>query len=246
MAELTVYPDLPSFWRGSADKISDVGILALAQRGRFTVALAGGHTPAGVYRALSAPPIASRLNWLQVHLFWGDERCVPPDDSGSNYGMARRELIIPLSLPADNVHRIEGELPPVDAAREYEICLARFFKGEANEPIAIPRFDLVLLGMGVDGHVASLFPGSVALEATDRWIMPVQAPGGGGWRVTLTLNVINAARKVFFLVTGAEKAQTLREVLNSSIAHSTLPARYARPSDGQACWLVDAAAASLL
>ena len=185
-------------------------------------------------------PPASAVPWQHVHLFWGDERCVPPEDPGSNYRLAKETLMDHVSIPVDNVHRVRGELEPALAARVYESELHEFFCGPRT------RFDLVLLGLGTDGHTASLFPGSMALEEREHAAVSVEAfyQGRPAQRVTLALPAINTARQVWFLVTGATKAEIVRDVLAGP--DTGLPAQLVRPLAGQLTWLLDVAAANRL
>lgn len=208
---------------------------AQAERGVFSLALAGGSTPLETYRGLSK----HALDWARTQLFFGDERVVPPDDPASNFGSARRHLLDPAGVPASSVFPIPTEGASADAcARTYEGTL----RARLIEP---PKIDLVLLGLGEDGHTASLFPGSLALETKTRWV--VAAPPGrlppDVERITLTLPVLNAARRVLFLVQGAAKAEVLREVLEPVPGRTTLPAARVQPVDGDVLWLVDRAAA---
>jgi len=211
---------------------------AVAARGRFAVALSGGTTP----RAMLSLLAARALDWSAVHFFWGDERCVPPDDPASNYGMARAALLSKVVVPEANVHRMRGELPPDDGADAYDDVLRAFFAG------GTPAFDLVFLGLGPDGHTASLFPGTPALGAIDRWCVAneVTEPVASPWRLTLTYPVLNAARRVAFLVEGADKAAILRTVVDGKKDVRRYPAQGIAPTDGEVAWLVDAAAASQL
>jgi len=211
---------------------------AIQARGQFAAALSGGSTPRAVYQRLAEAPLA----WKNIHLFWGDERCVPPDHPDSNYRMTAESLLTRVHIPPENVHRIQGELSPELAAARYEQELRAFF-GNA------PRFDLILLGLGDDGHTASLFPESPALHERTRWAAaaahetppPPLVP-----RVTLTLPVINAARQIVFLVSGAGKAERLAEVLHVPAESHSLPASMIRPGSGEILWLVDKSAAAHL
>ena len=216
-----VYPDADHLARAAAEGF---------------VALAGGSTPRAAYALLAA----EEVDWSRVHVFWGDERCVPPDHPDSNYRLAREALLDHVSLPAGNVHRMRGEMEPEAAAQAYAAELRAFFGTQW------PSFDLVLLGMGNDGHIASLFPGSAALRETARPVVAVTAEyqDRPAHRVTLTLPAINAARQVLFLVTGAAKAETLWAVLEGPAER--FPAQLIRPTSGQLTWLVDTAAASRL
>ena len=208
---------------------------AIAERGQFLVALSGGTSPIALYQLLANRSI----DWLHVHVFWGDERCVPMDDPGNNYGQAREALLNHVPIPAKNIHRIKSELKPADAAKDYKLVLKRF----AEPPLAWPRLDLVLLGMGEDGHVASLFPGS-PIESTEPVIAVTanyqQRPAN---RVTMTPLVLNTARQVLFLVSGQSKSETLASVLKGDYQPVQLPAQRIQPVDGKVTWLVDAQAA---
>ncbi len=211
---------------------------AVRERGRFAVALAGGSTPRSAYELL-ARDYADGVDWRRVHFFFGDERPVPPDHPDSNYRMAREALLA--KVPAGSVHRMRGELPPEEAALLYEEELRSFFAGEP-----VPRFDLILLGLGEDGHTASLFPHTRALEETGRLVVANPVPKLGTTRITLTLPVINAARAVIFLVSGREKAEALRAVLGGSADPRQYPARLVRPVAGELLWLADRTAAASL
>jgi 6-phosphogluconolactonase len=180
------------------------------------------------------------VDWARVHVFWGDERCVPPDHAESNYRMAREALLDQVSIiPAQNVHRMRGEIDPEEAADGYETDLRACFGVSAP-----PRFDLILLGMGDDGHTASLFPGAEAIREQARWVAAYYVEKLGAWRLTLTPVVLNAAANVIFLVVGAGKAARLREVLDGPYQPDRLPAQVVRPSDGRLLWMVDQAASS--
>lgn len=205
----------------------------------FTVALSGGSTPRRLYETLAASPFREQVPWQHVHVFWGDERAVPPDHPGSNYRMACETWLDHVALPPRNVHRVRGELEPGAAAEAYVAELRAFFD------LPWPTFDLVLLGMGDDGHTASLFPGSEALRESTRPAVGVTAhyQDRPARRVTLTPPAINAARLVIFMVSGASKAQTLQAVLKGPYQPDVLPAQIIQPTDGRLLWLVDAAAA---
>ena len=224
---------------------------AIADRGRFAVALAGGATPKAAYSLLATNEFATRVNWSQVHIFWGDERCVPPDHADSNYRMAREALLDHVPLPTGNLHRILGELEPSQAAAEYEHALRTFFRspsreGKAEAGVLPPSFDLILLGMGDDGHTASLFPGTRAIHEQTRWVLAHYVEKLEAWRVTLTPAVINAAANVIFVVSGSGKAGRLCQVLVGPYQPDVLPAQIVSPESGRLRWLVDEAAASSL
>jgi 6-phosphogluconolactonase len=209
---------------------------AIKETGRFAVALAGGSTPKRAYEMLATEYGGEDLDWGKVHVFFGDERCVPPDHEDSNYRMAYKALLSRVSV--GSIHRIRGELSPHEAAVLYEEELAAFFEGP-------PRLDLILLGLGEDGHTASLFPRTPALEVTDRWVVENPVEKLGSMRLTLTVPTINAARKVVFLVAGAGKARALREILEGDADPRDYPAKLVRPSSG-AVWMVDQTAVRLL
>jgi len=200
------------------------------------VALSGGSTPRATYTLLASDEFAARVDWPRVHVLWGDERCVPPDHPESNYRMARETLLDKIPIPAENVYRIRGELPPDQAATAYQAELEAILG-------TIGRFDLILLGMGEDGHTASLFPGTAAIHEQTRWVVAHYVDKLSAWRVTLTPVVINAAARVTFLVSGAGKAERLREVLDGPHQPDVLPAQIVRPTGGRLLWLADAAAA---
>jgi 6-phosphogluconolactonase len=239
MANVTVYPDRQRFVEGAAAFIAGLAVESIAAHGRFTIALAGGNTPRPVYARLAAADHAERIDWSKVHVFFSDERCVPPDDPASNYRMAREALLDHVPLPTNNIHRVRGEEDPTLAALAYEQELQALF-GTAPAP----AFDLICLGMGDDGHTASLFPGTAALRERERWVVAQYVAVALAWRVTFTAAFINAARHVAFLVEGAEKSETLRRVLEGAYQPDVLPAQLIQPISGQAHWLVDAAVAT--
>lgn len=208
---------------------------------RSSVALAGGNTPRRVYELLATDRFKNRVEWSRVHLFFGDERCVPPEHPDSNYRMAFESFISHLPIPSTNVHRMIGEGDANENAQAYEKQLRDFFTG-----LPWPRFDLVLLGMGDDGHSASLFPDSPALQESSRWVVPTRNEQSGQDRITLTVPVFNHARHVTFLVTGKKKAQRLKEVLRPELQSKELPVQAIAPIEGMLEWLVDSEAASLL
>lgn len=218
---------------------------AVRKKDCFTVALSGGSTPAPLYKRLATDAsLGERLPWDKTHLFWGDERYVLPDHPSSNYRMVREALLSHLDLPAENVHRIKTEVPePTLAADIYERELRTFFHVQSNQ---LPRFDLTLLGMGSDGHTASLFPGGVALHETKRIAVAEWVERLRSHRITLTAATINNSATVLFLVTGIEKSAGLRSVLQGESQPDRLPAQVVRPTNGRLIWLTDEAAASRL
>jgi 6-phosphogluconolactonase len=233
MEKVEIYPDAAALARAAAERFVAVAEQAIAERGQFVVALSGGSTPRATYERLAGEPLAARMEWSRVDVFWADERCVPPDHPDSNYRMARGALLDSVPIPAGNVHRVCGELPPDRAAAAYQAELETFLGTDG-------RFDLVLLGMGTDGHTASIFPGTRALDERERAVIALYVERLRVWRVTLTLPIINAARHVLFLVSGAAKANALARVQ----AGEPLPAGQVQPCCGQLVWLVDRRAAS--
>jgi len=242
--DIAVFPDEEALMRSEANDVATIAAEATAARGRFLLALSGGSTPRRLYELLAREPWARRIDWSRVHVFWGDERCVPPDHPQSNYRMAREALLDRVPIPPANIHRILGEVEPHRAADLYEQTLRSFF-GSAEGPPG-RSFDLALLGMGTDGHTASLFPGAPPVTEDRRWAMPynVESPSSM-WRITLTPVVLNAADDVTFLVVGTKKADRLREVLSGG-DRAALPALAIRPRHRPPHWRVDAAAAARL
>jgi 6-phosphogluconolactonase len=236
---LSIYVyDTPEILAGAAAReFADRAREAIAERGRFAVVLAGGSTPEAMYGIL-ASDYDDQIDWRRVYIFFGDERTVPPHHDDSNHKMASEALLD--HVPVANVHRMRGELPPDEAAAAYEVELRNFFRTEE-----IPRFDLILLGIGADGHTASLFPETAALEVSDRWVVANPVLKLDAARITLTVPAINAARAVMFLVAGEDKAETLKEILESDADPRTYPARLIQPQGGPE-WMLDRAAASAL
>ena len=223
-----------------AEQFVRVTTAAVRARGQCSVALAGGSTPKNVYRLLSDEPFRSRVVWDQIRFFWGDERHVPVDHPDSNYRMAAETLLSKVPVRARNIHRMHGEIRDADlAAREYEDAMRTSF----NERDAPPRFDLILLGLGGDGHTASLFPGTLALAERQRWCVANWVNTLNAYRLTLTLPVLNAARVVLFTVSGSEKASIVRDLLRGT---RDVPARLVQPSDGELWWMLDRDAAGEL
>lgn len=233
--ELVILPDLEAVAQTAAKRILALSSAALATQDWFSVAFSGGSTPRRLYETLAEPPYSEQVPWERVHVFWGDERCVPPDDPSSNYHMLRESLLDHVPMPAENIHRVLGELEADAAACAYAGELRDFFDAPW------PTFDVILLGMGEDGHTASLFPGSRALGETTCPVVGVTADyqNRPARRVTLTPRAINSARNVIFLVTGAKKANVLRAVLEGPYQPKVLPAQIMRPTKGHLVWLMD-------
>jgi 6-phosphogluconolactonase len=213
---------------------------AMRARGRFSVALSGGSTPKALFALLATEEFRAQIDWAHSFIFWGDERCVPPDDPDSNYRIARESLLDHVSVLPDHIYRMRGEVDPEQAAGEYEGFLKAFFKGENT------RFDLLLLGMGDDGHTASLFPRTAALKEKGRLVVANYLEMKNIWRITLTTRAINAAANIAFLVSGVAKADRLREVLKGEYKPELLPSQLIKPEQGELVWLVDKEAASML
>ncbi|PYT05475.1 MAG: 6-phosphogluconolactonase [Acidobacteria bacterium] len=236
-----VFDDPEQVAREAAGLFVRLSIEAVSERGRFAVALSGGTTPRRVYELLASDDYGTQVSWANVHVFFGDERTVAPDHADSNYRMANEALLSHVAIPSKNVHRIEGVGDAAANASQYESEM-----GELFGDVAWPRLDLVMLGMGDDGHTASLFPGSSALAEQRAWVAANWVEKFQTWRITLTAPAINAARRVLFLVTGATKAERLREVLRGERDPSRLPSQLISPRDGTLEWFVDRAAAARL
>jgi 6-phosphogluconolactonase len=232
--------------RAAAEEVVRLAGEAVAARGRFTFVLSGGSTPRSLFTLLADPheSFRDRITWNAVHVFWGDERCVPPDHPDSNYRMAREALLDHVPIPAANVHRIAAENPDAAAAAAlYDAELGTFFSLADGENRGLPRFDLILLGLGPDGHTASLFPGNAAVHETERRVIAPFVEKLNTHRITLTAPVLNHAAVVIFLVSGAEKVAALAAVIEGARQVDLYPAQIIQPDDGALMWLVDNAAA---
>ncbi len=247
MANVTIeiLPDPAALAERGAHLFALAAQEAAAARGTFTVALSGGHAPRPLYALLARQQFAQKIPWRRVHLYWGDERCVPPDDQNSNYGMAYEAFIRHVPIPADNVRRMRGEDEPDEAARAYERLLSQPPALAASSQADLPVLDFVFLGIGPDGHTASLFPHSPALAEEERLVV-VNEGRGTGKRLTVTYPVLNAARRVVFVVSGAEKAGMVAEVIEGLRALDAIPAQAVAPVHGTITWLLDEAAAGEL
>jgi 6-phosphogluconolactonase len=228
-------------FEAAAEEVVQATKNAVAARGRFTIALSGGSTPKSLYNLL-ATNAKSMLPWDRMFFFWGDERHVPPTDAESNYRMVEEIMLSKIPVAAGNVFRVAAENPDAAAAAEaYEQTIKKFFGLESGQ---FPRFDLILLGMGPDGHTASLFPGTAALQEKSRLVVANWVEKFKASRITFTLPVLNAARSVAFLVSGTDKAEALKNVLEGDAPGEQYPSKLVRPDDGKLLWLVDRAAAS--
>ncbi len=241
-AELQIFADLETLSHAVARQFAAIATQAVAAHRRFSVVLSGGGTPQTLYRLLAQQPYRDQLPWAQTHVFWGDERCVAPDHAQSNYYQARVALLNHVAILPNHIYRVQSELEPASAASDYAGQLQIF----AARGQAWPRFDLVLLGMGNDGHTASLFPGPIApAEQTAPTLAVTTAyQGRPAKRVTLTPLVFNAARHIFFLATGASKAAALAAVLYGPHDPEQWPAQRIQPTQGSLIWFVDQAAAA--
>src|SRR5712692_2891412 len=242
-----IVADAAALFRAAAEEFVQRAEAAVRERGSFAVALAGGSTPKGLYTLLAgdgAEGFKARVPWDRTHFFWGDERHVAPDHPESNYRMAHEAMLSHVAVPPEHIHRIKTENPDAgQAAEQYEQVLREFFR---LQPGQWPRFDLVLLGMGPDGHTASLFPGTDALHERQRLVVSNWVGKFFTDRITLTPPVLNHAARVMFLVQGEDKAPALKAVLEGPLEPEQLPAQLIRPPDGKLLWLVDTTAAKLL
>lgn len=240
--DIRVYPDPASLAKAASDIFIDLAANTTARAGLFSVALAGGSTPRLLYTMLAQPDLASQVAWNRVHVFWSDERCVAPNHAESNYRLARETLLEQVPIPNTNIHAVQGELKPFQAAEAYEAELQQHFGAGV-----MPVFDLILLGIGEDGHTASLFPGDAGLQVKQHWVTSVehrQPPEPLVDRVTFTPPLINAAAHVVFLVMGKAKSKRVAQVLKGPYQPDKLPAQLIRPEHGVLVWLLDAAAAA--
>ncbi|HEY7983438.1 MAG TPA: 6-phosphogluconolactonase [Ktedonobacterales bacterium] len=241
---IRVFDDLNSLADAAAQLFVAAATASVKAKGSFFVALSGGSTPRTLYTLLAQPPYHDQVNWSRARIFWGDERCVPPTDAESNYRMARESLLFHVPVSSHQVYRMPGEAADPNAgAALYEMALRRAF---ALAPGQLPRFDLILLGMGPDGHTASLFPHTAALGITNRLVVANRVEKLHTTRLTLTYPAINAAALVVFLVAGADKADALAAVLQGPRQPEELPSQGVAPANGAVIWLVDRAAAARL
>jgi 6-phosphogluconolactonase len=239
--EVRVLPNAEALFSSGADEFTNAARESVSARGVFRVALSGGNTPRGLYALLPRDPWRAAVSWDRTHLFWGDERHAPPDHPDSNYRMVRETLLSQVPVPADHVHRVHAEMPDAAAAADdYAKTIQRVFGLGDGQP---PRFDLVLLGLGPDGHTASLFPGGDALAERKRLVVATWVEKFRAERITMTLPVFNNAERVVFLVSGGDKAPALRSVLEGPDEPNRFPAQAIRPASGSLLFLADRAAA---
>ena len=238
--KIHVVPTVEDLAQTAALFIVELARERIQAQGRFNIALSGGSTPRRLYEILASPEYAQRIDWDRWHVFWSDERCVPPDHRDSNYRMARETLLDRVPVPPHQVHRMRGEAVPQESAEEYQGELLQHFQPSE------PALDLILLGMGEDGHTASLFPGTDALLAEQRLVVANLVPHLNTHRITFTLPLINMTRAVAFLVSGTSKAQALRQVVEPAPGEHPLPAGLVRPGSGSTHWFLDRDAAGRL
>jgi 6-phosphogluconolactonase len=242
--EIEVYNSLEALSHAAAERFIALSDAAIQARGRFTVVFSGGSTPRSLYSLLATEPYSSRIDWQRVHFFWGDERSVPPIHKDSNFRMVRETLLSKVNPPPANIHRIPAEkIVASEAAKAYAEELKSFFNLGERE---WPRFDLVLLGLGPDGHTASLFPDTLVLHEATSLVTAPWVDKLKSYRITLTPPVLNHAAQIVFFVAGPDKAPALREVLEGSFRPETFPAQLIRPLDGRVTWMVDREAAAQL
>ncbi len=240
--QIAVYPDSDTLSHEAALYTVHIAQEAIATHGRFSMALSGGSTPKKLYRLLAEEPYRSQIDWALVEIFWSDERCVPPDSDESNYLLAQQAMLNTLPLASKQIHRMPADMEDRDAAaltytREMQITFGTD---------GVPAFDLIQLGMGPEGHTASLFPHQSSLHEQQRLVMPVSVPKPPPPRLTFTPRILNAALHILFLVTGAEKADAVQAVLEGAYQPDEYPAQLIKPLKGEVTWMFDQAAANKL
>jgi 6-phosphogluconolactonase len=239
--------DTKSLYAAAAEQVCRIGQLAFETTGRFSLVLSGGTTPKPLYELLAAPPFSTSLDWSKVEFFWGDERVVSPDDASSNFRMAREAMLDKLKVPEAHIHRIRAEEKDLDkAAYAYEAEIERAVGRVAGVGRRPPSFNLFLLGMGPDGHTASIYPDTDAVHETDRWVIPVDVPSLGAKRITMTPTLINRAHFIIFIVTGQAKAQVVHDVLQGPRNPRHCPVQLIHPLTGEVIWFADREASSKL
>jgi 6-phosphogluconolactonase len=233
--EIMICSDVGELNRKAAAQFIELANAAIPLAGKFSVALSGGSTPKAMYSLLASPDYKDRVDWQRAHFFWGDERCVAPDHAESNFRMVREALLGKIPVPEKNIHRLAGEKEPDQAAADYEGELRHFF---ALGPGQLPRFDLILLGLGEEGHTASLFPGSTALAEQKHLVATTYVEKLKAYRLTLTLPVINNAAQVSFLIAGASKSAIVKNLLGANAQSLDYPAGRVQPLNGQLTWFI--------
>jgi len=242
--EILIFQNIEELNNAATQNFVEIGAKAIEKRGQFAVALAGGSTPKLLYQLLSSDKFNDKIDWKSVFFFFGDERNVPPDSEESNFRMANENLLKPLQIPEENIFRWQTELKDAEViAEKYEEMIRRFFDLDKNE---FPRFDLILLGMGADGHTASLFPFTKALHETEKIAVANAVKKLNITRLTLTFPVLNNGRNIIFLISGKDKAETLKEVLEGEFQPLKFPSQNVKPGDGNLFWVIDEQAAEYL
>jgi 6-phosphogluconolactonase len=232
---IQIFPNVEALTEAAARIFIETGAQSIQERDRFSVALSGGSTPQPLFKFLAKDKPGDDINWEKIHFFWSDERSVPAEHPDSNYGQAFQSLLSQRDIPPQNIHRIKGELDPQETSLAYQKEISDYFNGSP------PIFDLILLGMGDDGHTASLFPDTEQVKNPTKgiWVAANYVPKLETWRITFTPWLINNAEKVIFLVAGQNKAQALREVLEGSYQPSLYPTQLIKPKHGELIWLLD-------
>ena len=242
--EIRFFPDAVALTKANADFVLHHTSLAIETYGTASLALAGGSTPKALYALLATPPFREQIDWTKVHVFWGDERHVPPDHPDSNFGMAYGAMLSKIPIPTSHIHRMEGERQKAeDAAVAYETLLSEHFK---VQPPHVPRFDVVLLGLGPDGHTASLFPETSAIQEPTHWVTAPWVEKFHTYRITMTPVLLNHASNIAFLVSGADKSGALQAVLEGPFQPDKLPAQVIQPVQGTVTWFLDQQASATL
>jgi 6-phosphogluconolactonase len=240
-SKVIITNNLSQFARKGADIFTTTAKDCVAKNGRFVVAISGGSTPRSIHRLFVDEPYCSEIPWGKTHIFWVDDRCVPENNQASNYGGAKKDFLDRVSIPTEQIHHMPGEAPPEDGALRYQEELTKFFQPEGE---GFPVFDLIFLGIGEDGHTASLFPGQRALEERERFVVAVKGGDPNVSRLTMTYPVLNRGTLIVFIVSGKKKASILKAVLEEDQAR--FPAQKIQPLNGTLVWLLDQEAASLL
>lgn len=239
--QIMVTNDPSELARTAADIFTTTAKDCIEQTNLFTVAISGGSTPRGMHKLLAEEPYRSDIPWMKIHIFWVDERCVSVDDPASNFGLAKKDFLERIRIPVEQIHPMPGGFAPEEGARKYQEEMERVFQTLGKDS---PIFDLIFLGMGKDGHTASLFPGARSANERNRWVIAVKGGNPNVYRLTLTFDVLNRAKRACFLVSGKGKASIVRTVLENEDAR--LPAQKIQPVQGKLTWLLDKDAASLL
>lgn len=234
------YSNKQALLTATAERMVNCIVQAIQKNGVCNIALSGGNTPGGVFSLLASDSNRDQVDWDRLHVFWGDERMVPPEHNDSNFRMARETLLDHIKIPDENVHRMRGEIAPEAAAIEYAELLHNHFKG------SFPCFDVILLGLGEDGHTASLFPETDAVGECEKHAVAVFVPKLNSWRVTLTFPVINAAREVLFLVSGKSKSDMIQRIMSIKQPDKKIPATMVNPQNGELHWMLDSEAMVLI